>query len=134
MLAIVPMFHVNAWGIPYGAFLSGASLLMPGPHLTARPLARVHRGGARHARCGAVPTIWGGILQLRRGARVDLSSVRMGTSGGAAVPRSLLEAFETAYGLRIIQGWGMTETLAGRRHGAPAVGVEPARPRRWTGG
>ena len=123
-LTIVPMFHVNAWGIPYGALLSGASLLLPGPHMT--PAAWVDFIEAERATMvSAVPTIWAGILQLGAQRRLDLSSVRMGTSGGAAAPRSLIEAFQQQYGLRIIQGWGMTETspVGGMSH--PPLGVEP---------
>ena len=58
----------------------------------------------------AVPTIWGGIMQYGRENDIDISSLRLGTSGGAAIPRSLMEGFEQKYGLRIVQGWGMTET------------------------
>ena len=117
------MFHVNAWGIPYGAFLSGASLVFPGPHMT--PAAWADMIEAEKATLvSAVPTIWGGILQLGAERELDLSSVRMGTSGGAAIPRSLMEAFEKQYGVRIIQGWGMTETspVGGMAH--PPIEVE----------
>jgi fatty-acyl-CoA synthase len=109
ILTIVPMFHVNAWGIPYGAMLSGASLLFPGPHMTPAAWADFIES-ERATVVSAVPTIWGGIMQLGAARELDLSSVRMGTSGGAAIPRSLMEAFEKQYGVRIIQGWGMTET------------------------
>jgi fatty-acyl-CoA synthase len=72
----------------------------------------------------AVPTIWAGILQLGAERELNLSSVRMGTSGGAAIPRSIVEAFDKQYGLRIIQGWGMTETspVGGMSH--PPIDVE----------
>jgi fatty-acyl-CoA synthase len=122
-LVIVPMFHVNAWGIPYAAFLSGGSLLMPGPHMT--PAALVDIVEAEKATLLAcVPTLWAGILQLGEQRELDLSSVRMGTSGGAAIPRSVVAAFEERYGLRIVQGWGMTETspVAGMAH--PPADVE----------
>ena len=79
---------------------------------------------AEHATfISAVPTLWAGILQVGRERELDLSSVRMGTSGGAAIPRSLMEAFQQKYGLRIIQGWGMTETspVGGMAH--PPAGV-----------
>jgi fatty-acyl-CoA synthase len=122
-LVIVPMFHVNAWGIPYAAFLSGASLLMPGPHMTPAALVDIVEA-ERATLMAAVPTLWAGILQLGEQRELDLSSVRMGTSGGAAIPRSLVEAFENRYGLRIIQGWGMTETspIGGMAH--PPADVE----------
>ena len=109
VLTIVPMFHVNAWGIPFGAFLSGASLHMPGPFLAPGPLCDFI-AAERSTLAAAVPTIWGAILQYGDEHEIDLSSLREGTSGGAAAPRSLLEAFQRRYGVRIIQGWGMTET------------------------
>jgi acyl-CoA synthetase (AMP-forming)/AMP-acid ligase II len=72
-----------------------------------------------------VPTIWQAILLYGQANDIDLSSLRMGTSGGAAIPRSLVQAFDDKYGLRIIQGWGMTETspVGGMAH--PPAGVEP---------
>ncbi|WP_375480725.1 long-chain fatty acid--CoA ligase [uncultured Jatrophihabitans sp.] len=122
-LVVVPMFHVNAWGMPFAAFLAGNSLLMPGPHMT--PPALVDIVEAEKATIvSAVPTLWAGILQVGEQREIDLSSVRMGTSGGAAIPRSLMTAFQRKYGLRIIQGWGMTETspVGGMAH--PPAGVE----------
>ena len=123
VLAIVPMFHVNAWGIPYGALLSGATLLFPSSYMT--PGAWVDLIEAERATfVAAVPTIWAGIMQLGAQRELDLSSIRMGTSGGAAIPRSLVEAFQKQYGVRIIQGWGMTETspIGGMAH--PPLEVE----------
>jgi fatty-acyl-CoA synthase len=123
ILTFVPMFHVNAWGIPFAAFFSGATLHMPGPHMTPEGICAFIRT-ERSTLASAVPTIWAGILQYGNQQNIDLSSLRMGTSGGAAMPRSLMEAFETKYGVRIIQGWGMTETspVGGMAH--PPVGVE----------
>jgi fatty-acyl-CoA synthase len=103
------MFHVNAWGIPYGALLSGSSLLFPSSYMTPAAWADFIEA-ERATVVSAVPTIWAGIMQLGAQRELDLSSIRMGTSGGAAIPRSLMEAFEKQYGVRVIQGWGMTET------------------------
>ncbi len=125
LLAIVPMFHVNAWGLPFGAFLSGASLLMPGPFLMPGPLCDFI-AAERATIAAAVPTIWAGILQHGETTPIDLSSVRRGTSGGAAIPRVLLEAFDARYGLRIIQGWGMTETSPIGGMANPPAGTVPA--------
>jgi fatty-acyl-CoA synthase len=124
ILTFVPMFHVNAWGIPFGAFMSGASLLMPGPFMTAEGICAFIRA-ERPTLASAVPTIWQAILQYGQTADIDLSSQRMGNAGGAAVPRSLMQAFQDRYGLRIMQGWGMTETspVGGIAH--PPAGVEP---------
>jgi fatty-acyl-CoA synthase len=125
VLTIVPMFHVMAWGIPYGAFLSGASLHMPGQHMTPSALVDLIEA-ERSTLASAVPTIWAGILQVGEQRDIDLSSIRMGTSGGAAMPRSLMAAFQHRYGVTIIQGWGMTETspVGGLAH--PPAGVDPA--------
>ncbi|MDQ6850138.1 MAG: long-chain fatty acid--CoA ligase [Actinomycetota bacterium] len=122
-LTIVPMFHVNAWGIPYGAFLGGASLHMPGPHMTPDQLC-AFIAAERSTLASAVPTIWGAILKYGEGADVDLSSLRMGTSGGAAIPRAMLEAIEQRFSVRLVQGWGMTETspVCGMSH--PPADVE----------
>ncbi len=124
ILTFVPMFHVNAWGIPYSAFMSGASLLMPGPFMTAEGICAFIRA-ERPTLAAAVPTIWQAILQYGQTTDIDLSSLRMGTSGGAAAPRSLMRAYQDKYGLRIIQGWGMTETspVGGMAH--PPAGAEP---------
>ncbi|KAB2365560.1 long-chain fatty acid--CoA ligase [Actinomadura montaniterrae] len=127
VLTIVPMFHVNAWGLPYGAFLSGATLHMPGPFMQPQHLTEfVAR--ERSTLASAVPTIWHGILSYGEEHELDLSSLRAGTSGGAAAPRSLLEAFEERYGLRIIQGWGMTETSPLGGMAFPPPEVEPGTP------
>lgn len=109
VLVVVPMFHVNAWGIPYASMFSGATMLMPGPHMTPAALCDITEA-ERATLISAVPTLWAGILQVGETRSLDLSSVRMGTSGGAAIPRSLMAAFQERYGVRIIQGWGMTET------------------------
>ncbi|MGI8333794.1 long-chain fatty acid--CoA ligase [Actinomadura scrupuli] len=124
VLAIVPMFHVNAWGLPYGAFLSGATLQMPGPFLQPEHLTRCI-ATERTTVASAVPTIWNAILNLGEQQDLDLSSLRAGTSGGAAAPRVLLERFEEQYGLRIVQGWGMTETSPLGGMAFPPPGVEP---------
>jgi fatty-acyl-CoA synthase len=107
-LAIVPMFHANAWGLPYAAFLSGATLQMPGPFLQPEHLI-AFIAAERTTVTSGVPTIWNAILNYGDAHEIDLSSLRIGTSGGSAIPRVLLERFGQKYGLRIIQGWGMTE-------------------------
>jgi fatty-acyl-CoA synthase len=123
ILPIVPMFHANAWGIPYAAFLCGASLVMPGRFLQAEPLTRMIRE-ERVTFSGAVPTIWADILRYGEDNEIDLSSIRMIICGGSAVPRSLMEKFEQGYGVRIVQAWGMTETspLAAVAH--PPAGID----------
>ena len=109
ILLIVPMFHANAWGLPYAAWMVGADLAMPARFLQAEPLSRFIRD-ARPTYSAGVPTIWSDILRYSRTADVDLSSIRTIICGGSAVPRSLIEAFDKEFGITLFQAWGMTET------------------------
>ena len=109
VLPVVPMFHANAWGLPYAAVLAGASLIMPDRFLQPAPLVRLIEA-ERPTIAGAVPTIWNGLLQHVRAQGGDLSSLRLVPCGGSAVPHSLQEAYEKELGVRILQAWGMTET------------------------
>ncbi len=122
-LAIVPMFHANAWGLPYAAFLSGATLHMPGPFLQPEHLTRFI-ATERTTVTSGVPTIWNSILDYGLDHEIDLSSLRIANSGGAAAPRVLLERFQERYGLRIVQGWGMTEMSPVGGIALPPAGVE----------
>jgi len=127
ILTIVPMFHANAWGIPYSAFMVGSTLLMPGRFMQAEPL--VGFVAQEHATfSAAVPTIWADILRYGEDHEVDLSSMRMVVCGGSAVPRSLMARFEERYGVRIIPAWGMTETSPLGTVAHPPAGVEPGDP------
>jgi fatty-acyl-CoA synthase len=108
-LPIVPMFHANAWGIPYGACLSGADLVMPGPQLDAESLSKLI-ADERVTFSAAVPTIWMDMLRHADEQEVDLSSLRVVVCGGSAVPLTLMKDFEERHDVRIIQAWGMTET------------------------
>ncbi|MBU3067809.1 long-chain fatty acid--CoA ligase [Nocardia sp. NEAU-G5] len=104
---VVPMFHVNAWGLPYTAVLAGADLVLPGAHTAPdQLLAQIAR--QRVTLTAGVPTIWMGALPLLR--EHDLSSLRMVLCGGASVSSSLSEGWRAATGLPITQAWGMTET------------------------
>ena len=102
------MFHGNAWGMPYAAWLVGADLLLPNRFAQAAPLARfiaAERATLADGRAHGV------VRRPRPGpGSVDLSSLRMIMCGGAAVPRSLIEAYEQRFGVRVVQGWGLTET------------------------
>lgn len=109
ILAIVPMFHANCWGLPYAGWWVGTDFLMPARFLQPEPLvAMIERNRPTFA--GAVPTIWTGVLHHCETKDVDLSSFRMVICGGSAVPESLMRAFEEKYGVTILQLWGMTET------------------------
>ncbi len=109
ILSVVPMFHANAWGLPYGGWLAGCDFVMPGRFLQAEPLAQMIER-LRPTVAGAVPTIWNDLLRYVDEHPTDLSSLRVVPCGGSAVPLSLMQAFEERHGVRIIQAWGMTET------------------------
>ena len=110
VLAVVPMFHANAWGLPYGAALAGADLILPDRFLAAEPLAGLI-AAERPTLMGCVPTIFADLLRYAdEHPEVDLSSLTNATCGGSAVPRQLMKDFEERHGVRIFQAWGMTET------------------------
>jgi fatty-acyl-CoA synthase len=135
VLPVVPMFHVNAWGLPYLSAMVGADLVMPGRFLQGEPLAKLIEA-EKVTLAGAVPTIWMDLLRYSDEHKPDLSSMRTVVCGGAAVPESLMRAFEERHGVKIIQGWGMTETSplgAVARPPADAEGEEHWAYRRMTG-
>ncbi len=110
ILAVVPMFHVNAWGLPYGAALAGADLILPDRHLQPAPLADLITR-ERPTLMGCVPTIFQGLLSYaEEHPELDLSSLSNAACGGSAVPRQLMKQFEERHDVRIFQAWGMTET------------------------
>jgi fatty-acyl-CoA synthase len=110
VLAVVPMFHANAWGLPHGAALAGADLLLPDRFLAAEPLAALI-ASERPTLMGCVPTIFADLLRYAdERDDVDLSSLTNATSGGSAVPRQLMKDFEDRHGVEVFQAWGMTET------------------------
>lgn len=110
ILAIVPMFHANAWGLVYAALMAGADLLMPDRFLQADPLVRLI-ATERPTIAGAVPTIWSDVLNyLEAHPGQDVSSLGLVACGGSAVPLHLMQAFEEKHGVHIVQAWGMTET------------------------
>jgi fatty-acyl-CoA synthase len=108
ILPVVPMFHVNAWGIPYAAAMSGAKLVFPGPKLDGASLHELFETEKVTLSLG-VPTVWLGLLQYleQTGKRID--GVDRVTVGGSAAPAAMIQAFEEKHGVRCIQGWGMTE-------------------------
>jgi fatty-acyl-CoA synthase len=107
VMPVVPMFHAMAWGIPYTGSIAGARQVMPGPDLSPAALADLIQAEKVTWSAG-VPTIWNGFLELD--PEPDLSSLREVTAGGAAVPESLIRAFDERFGVPLVQGWGMTET------------------------
>jgi fatty-acyl-CoA synthase len=122
VLPVVPMFHANAWGLPYAAVLAGADMIMPDRFLQPAPLAALIEA-ERPTLAGAVPTIWNALLQHVRAEGGDLSSLRLVPCGGSAVPHALLEAYEKELGVTIVQAWGMTETSPLGSVARPPVGL-----------
>ena len=110
VLAVVPMFHANAWGLPYGAALAGADLILPDRFLGAEPLAKLI-AAERPTLMGCVPTIFQDLLRYAdEHPDVDLSSLDNAACGGSAVPKQLMKDFQERHGVRMYQAWGMTET------------------------
>jgi fatty-acyl-CoA synthase len=122
VLAVVPMFHANAWGLPYGAVLAGADLILPDRFLAAEPLAKLI-ASERPTLMGCVPTIFSDLLRYAdEHPEVDLSSLTNAACGGSAVPKQLMKDFEERHGVRIFQAWGMTETSPVATYSRPPEG------------
>ncbi len=110
VLPVVPMFHANAWGLPFTATLVGAKQVFPGPHLDPASLLELFQS-ERVTCTGGVPTIWLGILQTldKNPGAYDLSSLRAMVVGGSAAPKAMIRGFQERHGLRVVHAWGMTE-------------------------
>ncbi|HEY1601986.1 MAG TPA: long-chain fatty acid--CoA ligase [Pirellulales bacterium] len=108
--AVVPMFHANAWGLPFCCLLVGAKQVFPGPHLDPQSLLE-QMVAERVTVTAGVPTIWLGILQIldNNPQAYDLSSVRAMVVGGSAAPPSMIRGFQERHNLNIVHAWGMTE-------------------------
>ena len=109
-LPVVPMFHANAWGLPYGCVATGAKLVFPGPKLDAESLLEL-MSEEKVTVAGGVPTIWLGILALIDSdpKKYDLSSIRTMVIGGSAAPAAMIDGFKKRHGIDITHAWGMTE-------------------------
>ena len=122
---IVPMFHANAWGLPYAALMAGADLVLPDRFMDAKSLVHLMET-QRPTVAGAVPTIWNDVMNyLDREPGHDISSLRLVACGGSAVPVTLMQAFEQRYNVQIRQLWGMTETSPMATLAWPAPGTPP---------
>ncbi|HVA11862.1 MAG TPA: 3-(methylthio)propionyl-CoA ligase [Stellaceae bacterium] len=105
---VVPMFHVNAWGLPYSAMLVGAKLVLPGAALDGKSLYDLFDAEQVTVSAG-VPTVWFGLLRHLAEHRLRLSSLKRLVIGGSACPPAMIERFEQDYGVEILHAWGMTE-------------------------
>jgi len=108
VLPVVPMFHVQAWGIPYAAAMAGAKLVMPGPRLDGEGLHEMLQA-ERVTITAGVPTIWLGLLDYLAKTGKTLDHLDSLVVGGSAAPLSMIEAFEEDHGVEVIHAWGMTE-------------------------
>jgi acyl-CoA synthetase (AMP-forming)/AMP-acid ligase II len=111
ILPAVPMFHINAWCIPYAALIGGAKLVLPGPRLDGTGLYDMMESEQVTVSAG-VPTIWLGLMQHLETHNLRFSSMRRTVVGGSAMPQALIAKFVEGYGIEVRQGWGMTETVA----------------------
>lgn len=109
VMPVVPMFHVNAWGVPYVAASVGAKLVMPGPKLDGESLARLIDQEQVTLSLG-VPTIWMGLLAGLKSTGIKPTSMKRTVVGGSALPPSMIREFRDTYGVELIHAWGMTET------------------------
>jgi fatty-acyl-CoA synthase len=108
VLPIVPMFHVNAWGIPYAAPLVGAKLVFPGGALDGRSLYELFEG-ERVTSTAGVPTVWIGLIDFMKKNGLRFSTLETTTIGGAACPAAMMQTLQEDFGVRVLHGWGMTE-------------------------
>ncbi len=130
VLMIVPMFHANAWGLPYSSWMVGADMILPGAGLQPAPLADLL---TRHRPTftAAVPTIYNDLLRYGEEHPLDLSSLRMALCGGSPVPARLIDAMRERHGVPIVQGWGMTETSPLAALARPPKGSPPEEDTAW---
>jgi len=108
VLPVVPMFHVNAWGLPYSACLVGAKLVFPGPGLDGKSLHELFESEGVTVSAG-VPTVWQGLLAHVGSNGLTFSTMRRTIIGGSACPPAMMSAFEDTHGVQVIHAWGMTE-------------------------
>ncbi len=108
ILPVVPMFHVNAWGLPYAACMTGAKLVFPGPGLDGKSLYELFEG-ERVTLSAGVPTVWQGLLGYVEANGLRFSTMRRTVIGGSACPPAMMKAFQDGYDVQVLHAWGMTE-------------------------
>ncbi|MGE0101330.1 MAG: long-chain fatty acid--CoA ligase [Blastocatellales bacterium] len=111
IMAVVPMFHANAWGLPYIATMLGLKQVFPGPMMDGASVCQLIQD-EKVTFTGGVPTIWLGVMnELQQNpGKYDLSCLKQMVCGGSAPPRALIDWFESNLGVDFVQAWGMTET------------------------
>ena len=108
ILPVVPMFHVNAWGLPYVACMVGAKLVFPGPGLDGKSLYELFETEKVTLSAG-VPTVWQGLLAYVEANKLKFSTMRRSVIGGSACPPAMISIFKEQYGVHVLHAWGMTE-------------------------
>ena len=108
ILPVVPMFHVNAWGLPYGAAATGAKLVFPGPALDGKSVYDLIEG-ERVTMAAGVPTVWLGLLNHMVQGGLRFSTLTRTVIGGSACPPAMIRSFKDQYGVTVLHAWGMTE-------------------------
>ncbi|MFZ6765522.1 3-(methylthio)propionyl-CoA ligase [Undibacterium sp. Di26W] len=108
ILPVVPMFHVNAWGLPYSAPLNGSKLVFPGPHLDGKSLYELFEQEKVTFSAG-VPTVWLGLLTYVAQNKLQFSSFKRTVIGGSACPPAMMKTLRHTYGVEVVHAWGMTE-------------------------
>ena len=108
ILPVVPMFHVNAWGLPYAACMVGAKLVFPGPFLDGKSLHELFEREGVTVSAG-VPTVWQGLLAHVEANDLSFSTMRRTIIGGSACPPAMMRAFQQRYDVQVLHAWGMTE-------------------------
>jgi fatty-acyl-CoA synthase len=108
VLPVVPMFHVNAWGLPYTAAMVGAKIVFPGVALDGASLHELFETEKVTFTAG-VPTVWLALLQYMHANKLKLSTVKYAVIGGSAAPPAMIETFEKDYGIEVLHAWGMSE-------------------------
>ena len=109
VMPVVPMFHVNAWGLPYAAPMTGAKLVFPGPKMDGASLYEMIELGGVTVSAG-VPTIWAGLIRYMQENGKRFSTLTRTIVGGSAAPRAMIETFQNEFGVELVHAWGMTET------------------------
>ncbi|MGH6610182.1 MAG: AMP-binding protein, partial [Burkholderiaceae bacterium] len=108
ILPVVPMFHVNAWGLPYIAPMVGAKIVFAGPHLDGRSLFELFEAEKVTFAAG-VPTVWQALLAYAEANDLKFSTMHRTAIGGSACPPAMVELFQEKYGVHVLHAWGMTE-------------------------
>jgi len=108
VLPVVPMFHVNAWSLPYSCAMVGAKMVFPGPHLDGKSVHQLFESEGVTMSAG-VPTVWLGLLNYMKENKLRFSTLKRTVIGGSACPPAMIKAFQDDYGVQVLHAWGMTE-------------------------